>query len=385
MAVSSVSSPDLQALRAVNDALLDPLSYDTVDEWLLGVCDHFQTLCHAPAGFAVFSFTDGAARVVSRRLPQKSLDRIAELSFSVPGRIQGGDGVERIMNGLRSRVSGVATTAELLSPGRVRVDDLRDLPMFRDVAFPLAIPGSTLLFHAGASGEFMVHAAYPEIERQPFGPATQAVMAALLPAFAASVGALARLGNARRVIGVVLDALEDGAVVFDPGSRKVLARNAAMCALDRLEPDTAGLERRILQSMLAAARQSETSKSLPAEPDGHALSGGWRSRSGTPYRVRGVRLPAGSLVRREAILVLVQRVGPPVPAPLDLMRRFGLTRREAEVAHWLAYGRSDREIATELGLSRHTVRHHAEAVFVKLGVTSRKALALQLATPLHPS
>ena len=383
MATSSVSSSDLKSLRAVHEALLDPLSHETIEEWLLHVCDHFQTLCHAPAGFAVFSFTDGESRVVSRKLPQKFLDRIAELSFSVPGRIQGGDGVERIMSGLRSRVSSVATTADLLTPGRVRVDDLRDLPMFRDVAFPLAVPGSTLLFHSGASGEFMVHASYPEIERQPFGPATQAIVAALLPAFAASMGALARLGNARLAIAVMLDALDDGAVVFDPGGRKILARNAAMAALSRSEPDTAGLERRILQSVVAAARQAEASHDRPL-PETTPLSGGWRSRGGTPYRIRAVRLPAGVLAAGEAVLVLVQRVGPPVPEPVDLMRRFGLTRREAEVAHRLAYGRSDREIATELGLSPHTVRHHAEAIFIKAGVTSRKALALHLSASPAP-
>jgi DNA-binding CsgD family transcriptional regulator len=76
--------------------------------------------------------------------------------------------------------------------------------------------------------------------------------------------------------------------------------------------------------------------------------------------------------------VLVQRVRPLVPEAPELMRRFGLTRREADVACSLAYGRSDREIATELGLSTHTVRHHAEAIFIKTGVTSRKALALHL-------
>jgi DNA-binding CsgD family transcriptional regulator len=79
-------------------------------------------------------------------------------------------------------------------------------------------------------------------------------------------------------------------------------------------------------------------------------------------------------------LVLIQRVGPTVPETADLMQRFGLTRREADVAQRLAYGRSDREIAAELGLSRHTIRHHAESIFLKVGVTSRKALALHLGT-----
>ena len=384
---SSLSAPDLKALRAVNDALLDPLSHDTIDTWLLEVCDRFETLCHAPASFAGFSFTHGEARFVSRDIPGSYLDRLAELSLLEPGSLRSSDPcVETLMETLRHRVSAVATSRDLLDPGQgaFRTEELKETPIFREVACPLGVPGSTLLFHSGASGEFMIHAAFPEIERRPFGESTHAILSALLPGFAASMGALARLGNARRALVVVLDALEDGAIVFDPGTRKVLGRNAAMCALGRQEPDTAGLEARIFQSMLAAARPSGTSKSLPMEPDERALSGGWRSRGGTPYRLRAVRLPAGSLVATESILVLVQRVGPPVPEPLELMRRFGFTRREAEVAHCLAYGRSDRDIAAELGLSQHTVRHHAEAVFAKAGVTSRKALALHLATPLHP-
>jgi DNA-binding CsgD family transcriptional regulator len=380
---SSLSSADLQALRAVNDALLDPLSHDTIEAWLLEVCARFKTLCQAPAGFAAFSSTEGETRFVSRELPQKYLDRLAELSVTAPGHLGAGDPcVEPVMDGLRRRVSAVATSPDLLGPGGFTVDELQDTPIFRDVAFPLGVPGSALLFHSGASGEFMVHAAYPEIERLPFGPATRDVLAALLPGFAASIGALARLGNARQAIALLLDALEDGAMVFDSSGRRVLARNAAMGALTRHEPDQAGLQQTILQAARAAAWPTTRPQGSPRPSDPHALSRGWRSPAGIPYRLRSVRLPAGSLTAGEAILVLVQRVGPPVPEPLDLMRRFGLTRREADVAQRLAYGRSDREIAAELKLSAHTVRHHAEAVFVKTGVTSRKALALHLGSSI---
>ena len=89
-------------------------------------------------------------------------------------------------------------------------------------------------------------------------------------------------------------------------------------------------------------------------------------------------ITASSAWQSEAILVMVQRVGPTVPNVRELVSRFGLTQREAEVARRLALGHSDREIAAALGLSPHTVRHHAEAVFLKVGVSSRKALILHL-------
>jgi DNA-binding CsgD family transcriptional regulator len=62
-----------------------------------------------------------------------------------------------------------------------------------------------------------------------------------------------------------------------------------------------------------------------------------------------------------------------------LRERFQLTAREAQVALRLAHGDSDTHLARALGVSPHTVRHHAESVFQKLQVHSRKALALRLA------
>lgn len=52
-----------------------------------------------------------------------------------------------------------------------------------------------------------------------------------------------------------------------------------------------------------------------------------------------------------------------------------LTRREAEVADWLAEGKANAEIATILGISRATVKIHVERILTKLGVENRTAAA----------
>lgn len=51
----------------------------------------------------------------------------------------------------------------------------------------------------------------------------------------------------------------------------------------------------------------------------------------------------------------------------------GLTKREAEVMHWIAQGKSNSDIATILDSSPRTVAKHVEHIFLKLKVESRTA------------
>jgi DNA-binding NarL/FixJ family response regulator len=55
----------------------------------------------------------------------------------------------------------------------------------------------------------------------------------------------------------------------------------------------------------------------------------------------------------------------------DLQTRYGLTRREVQVAVLLAQGRSNSGIAQDLRISAHTARHHTQRILSKLEVHSR--------------
>jgi DNA-binding CsgD family transcriptional regulator len=61
------------------------------------------------------------------------------------------------------------------------------------------------------------------------------------------------------------------------------------------------------------------------------------------------------------------------PAEGALAEACGLTRRECEVLHWLAFGKRDREIAAILGIAVRTARKHVEHVRAKLHVETRMA------------
>ncbi|HEX5805347.1 MAG TPA: response regulator transcription factor [Macromonas sp.] len=59
----------------------------------------------------------------------------------------------------------------------------------------------------------------------------------------------------------------------------------------------------------------------------------------------------------------------------NLAQAFGLTAREAEVLHWVAQGKINRDIGDILGASPATVKKHLERVYAKLGVETRTAAA----------
>ncbi len=56
---------------------------------------------------------------------------------------------------------------------------------------------------------------------------------------------------------------------------------------------------------------------------------------------------------------------------LVLQQQHHMTRRESEVAILLSQGASNISIASILGISPHTARHHTQAVLTKLGARSR--------------
>lgn len=58
-----------------------------------------------------------------------------------------------------------------------------------------------------------------------------------------------------------------------------------------------------------------------------------------------------------------------------MMAAFRLTAREAEVLHWVAHGKTNRDIGEILGASPRTITKHMERILEKLGVETRTAAA----------
>jgi DNA-binding CsgD family transcriptional regulator len=101
-----------------------------------------------------------------------------------------------------------------------------------------------------------------------------------------------------------------------------------------------------------------------------------------PGRARSIYLERGGKNYTNRELRLLSLLRPHLArmrANAELRRRLagdhGLSAREAEVLGWIAYGKTNVQIARVLFVSPHTVRKHIENIFEKLGVHTRTEAA----------
>ena len=94
----------------------------------------------------------------------------------------------------------------------------------------------------------------------------------------------------------------------------------------------------------------------------------------------------------DGVLLTLQESAPPAPfcrscdtSALETLMALDLTARQSEVLLLLARGQSNAQIAQQMHLSAHTVRHHLEAIYETLGVSNRNAAAQCALQILHPA
>jgi DNA-binding CsgD family transcriptional regulator len=99
-----------------------------------------------------------------------------------------------------------------------------------------------------------------------------------------------------------------------------------------------------------------------------------RTPAGTWVELYGERLSAP----RGDIAITLQAAHPANLAPL-LMAANGLSTRERDVVRLVLDGLSTAGIAQGLFISEYTVQDHLRAIFAKVGVRTRRQLAVRLA------
>ncbi len=83
-------------------------------------------------------------------------------------------------------------------------------------------------------------------------------------------------------------------------------------------------------------------------------------------------------VGQESVSDLIQALRRLMPQhrASEAKKNFGLTSRELQVIALIVAGYTNKDLATKLGISEHTAKHHLTNIFDKLGVSNRLELVL---------
>jgi DNA-binding CsgD family transcriptional regulator len=187
-------------------------------------------------------------------------------------------------------------------------------------------------------------------------------------ALTAGLAILRRLDEWLRTLGQVCDDVNAGMAIFRREGLQEVVRNERWDELLDDEPQRDRLRELITRQ---AGHTAASVGSMREDYVELELSGG-------SYRLIAKRAPAGTLLPDAGVLILMDRVGPDLPTTRELRVSFGLRGREPQIALLAAEGLSNAAIAQRTRLSAHTVRHYLERVLTRLGLHSRKALALHL-------
>ena len=166
---------------------------------------------------------------------------------------------------------------------------------------------------------------------------------------------------------LVTDAL--GAINFasDDGLRLLLLATASDITLAKLRAARNGGAHRSIDAVRARLKAAEPLGAI-------TLDSGWGR-----FVLRCCRLSDGR-GRDARIGMRIQRQVPAILRFVDAMGRRPLSPQQREIALQIALGRSNQEIATQLGVSLNTVAYHVKQLFLRLDVHTRTEAIDKIAT-----
>ncbi|HWF36652.1 MAG TPA: helix-turn-helix transcriptional regulator [Solirubrobacteraceae bacterium] len=162
-----------------------------------------------------------------------------------------------------------------------------------------------------------------------------------------------------------------GVVELDASGGLIRASSSAEPLLAELSGSTAeaGVRSASVHTIASATRTAIAAAGAPALP-----SSAVKTPAGTWLVLHGGLLGAP---RSGEVAVFIQRAHPTLVAPL-LLKAYGLTPREQDVAQLLLRGATTIQAAQRLSISSHTVGDHIKSIFEKTGARTRGELSATL-------
>ncbi|HEX8385019.1 MAG TPA: LuxR C-terminal-related transcriptional regulator [Rubricoccaceae bacterium] len=370
----TLSTGDLERLEAASRALLSPLAAPTVDAWrqnamdaavaLLGGRSAMFALPHPGLEFYASTGVD----------PHAVRDMTAYIAERARNTGEAPDPLINRFYQRRDELNLEAFDYDLMR--RVTGEGQDRSPFYNEVWARHGLHRVHVLYVTTPAGVANLHV-HHEPGRPPFGgDGGLAVLRALLPSFKAGLSAVHRLSAHRTALAATLDVLAEPLAAFDADGREA-HRNGALDRLIGAEPERAAVEGALWLLARDLRRLAYPLRREGAAPL-VALERGVRTARGH-YTLRPTLLPEGLAGPGTTFLVAVEPDLAPRPPSADEVRaRFGLTRREAEVAVLLAEGLRNGEVAERLFVSPRTVKRHVEGVLGKLDVPNRASVGAKL-------
>ncbi len=362
-------SAALTQLEAASRALLSPHAAPTAEAWIHEAGALVRDLV---GGEAVVLAAPGSA-IYSTDAPDVAADSVAYVEAITNDGMYFSDPVVNTWHTMR-RDAGLEAFSWDINQRMIERHGLGvpQSPIMSDVLMGRRLHEFVGLLKTTPAGDAMVWVLGHRRGGFRFGDRTVEVLQALVPSFRAGLAALAQLAGP----ALALDTLSEPVAIYNADGR-ALHRNAALVSMLRDEPESI-----LVEAALSVLVQDVRALAFPRRLQ--APGPPPRAEREIPtargrYTLRATLVPAGALVTDACLVVTVALAAAPrLPEPDALRERFGMTKREAEVATLIAAGLPNDAIADRLFIAPGTARRHTEGVLAKLGVGSRTAVAARL-------
>jgi DNA-binding CsgD family transcriptional regulator len=225
------------------------------------------------------------------------------------------------------------------------------------------------------------------LQRETGRPAFTEEDAALLAGLSAVIGrAVRERARALPDLPALTDDPGPGLMLFASDGELISANDDALAWLEQLAPDPPESARSGVDLPLVAAGTLMRARAVAAERDHRSARARLRSpRTGRWLVCHASCLRSASGELGDTALVIEPAKAAEI-API-IVQAYGLSSREREITQLIARGFATAQIAKHLHLSVHTVRDYVNAIFAKVGVSSRGELVAKLFAehyaPLH--